>query len=231
MENPTPFDKDERNSYVPEIATALHQALLRSNEVFTKFRAGFIGKCSPVHSFWGSFDLAVSSFSGHKAPPHPGGIPNLPDWVAREAYSHEVCSCGFWPGNEAVPFAAFYSYIYPEPQGYKSATIKPENTYYHKNLGEFILPYNEVQQANGPFQTLMDFLDTTYRAAADTAHWDRENLESHKRKNTAGNRRLAQWRAKCEIESLCFYQTFVLAESEVLLSPALRQAPNRSASL
>lgn len=177
MENPTPFDKDERNFYVPAIATALHYALLKSNEVFTQFRAGFIGKCSPVHFFWGSFDLAVSRFSGRKAPPHPGGIPNFPDWVAIDAYSHEVSSCGFWPGNEAVPFAAFYSYIYPEPQGFKSAAIKPENAYYHKDLREFILPYKEVQQAIDPSQTLLDFLNTTYRAAADTAHWDRENLE------------------------------------------------------
>jgi len=179
MEDPTPLDKDERNSYVPEIATALHDTLLRSNEVFTQFRAGFIGKCSPVHFFWGSFDLAVSRFSGRKAPPHPGGIPNFPDWVARDAYSHEVSSCGFWPGNEAVPFAAFYSYIYPEPQGFKSATIKPENAYYHKDLGEFILPYKEVQQASDPSQKLLDFLNTTYTAAADSAHWDRENLERY----------------------------------------------------
>ncbi|WP_256622923.1 DUF5996 family protein [Methanolobus chelungpuianus] len=177
MESPVPLDKDERDSYVPEVATALHCALLQSNQVFTEFRAGFIGKCSPVHFFWGSFDLAVSRFSGRKAPLHPGGIPNFPDWVAIDAYSHEVSSCGFWPGNDAVPFAAFYSYIYPEPQGFKSAGIKPESAYYHNDLGEFILPYKEVQQSNDPSQTLLDFLNTTYEAAADSAHWDRENLE------------------------------------------------------
>lgn len=180
--DPIPFHQDEHhNTYNPLHAANLHGALLRSNEVLNQFRAEFIGKCSPVHFFWGSFDLAVSRFSGRKAPTHPGGVPNLPDWVAREAYSHEVSSCGFWPGNEAVPYAAFYSYIYPEPPGYKSFSIKPASGFYHKDLGEFILPYKEVQQSANPAQTLLDFLESTYEAAAETANWDRENLEKPKK--------------------------------------------------
>jgi len=175
--NPIRLDKDERSAYDPVIATALHRALLLSNEVFTKFRAGFIGKCSPVHFFWGSFDLAVSRFSGRRAPQHPGGVPNLPDWVAREAYSHEVSSCGFWPGNEALPFAAFYSYIYLEPEGFKSAIIKPKSAYYHSDFGEFILPYKDVQLQSNPSETLMDFLNSTYTQAAELAHWNRADLE------------------------------------------------------
>src|SRR5690606_22808806 len=119
----------------------------------------------------------VSRFSGRKAPPHPGGIPNLPDWVAREAYSHEVSSCGFWPGNEAVPFAAFYSYTYPEPQGFKDAPIRPETAYYHQTLREFILPYSAVQQAANPSQPLLAFLRSTYEAGANAASWDRQSLE------------------------------------------------------
>jgi hypothetical protein len=177
MENPIPFDKNEQNIYLPEIASALHLSLLKANEIFTKFRAGFIGKSSPVHFFWGSFDLAVSRFSGRTAPPHPGGIPNLPDWVAREAYSHEVSSCGFWPGNEAMPEAAFYSYIYPEPEGYKQSVVKPDSAYYHKDLREFILPYEAVRQSKNPGQTLMDFLNSTYETAANLAGWERNKLE------------------------------------------------------
>ena len=175
--DPTPFDKDDRNTYNSEIATALHLALLRSHEVFTQFRAAFIGKCSPVHFFWGSFDLAVSRFSGRTAPAHPGGVPNLPDWVTREAYSHEVCSCGFWPGSDALPEAAFYSYIYPEPEGYDTSQVKPKSAYYHKDIREFILPYEEVRQSSNPQQTLLDFLNSTYGVAADLARWDRKNLE------------------------------------------------------
>lgn len=177
LENPTPLDKDERSSFEPEAANALHLALLHANDVFTRFRARFTGKCSPVHFFWGSFDLAVTRFSGREAPPHPGGIPNLPDWVTREAYSHEVCSCGFWPGNDALPEAAFYCYIYPEPQGFKTAAVKPEAAYYHKDMGEFILPYKEVQKADNPSQVLSDFLQSTYTSAAGLAQWDRQSLE------------------------------------------------------
>lgn len=181
MENPTPFDKNDHNTYKPEIASALHLALLKSNEVFNTFRAGYIGKCSPVHFFWGSFDLAVSRFSGRKAPKHPGGIPNLPDWIAQEAYSHEVCSCGFWPGSEALPEAAFYTYIYPEPEGYKTAKVNSKAAYYHQGLGEFVLPYSEVYQSENPTESLLDFLQSTYDAAADLAGWDRRNLENKRK--------------------------------------------------
>lgn len=177
MEAPTPLDKDEQNIYVPEVATNLHVALLNAHDILTEFRSRFIGKCSPVHFFWGSFDLAVSRFSGRSAPPHPGGIPNLPDWITREAYSHEVCSCGFWPGNDAIPFAAFYSYIYPEPDGYNSTMIKPSKAYYHKDFKEFILPYDDVRDSANPKATLMEFLQSTYRVAADIANWDRKSLE------------------------------------------------------
>lgn len=177
IENPTPFHLDETYpAYNPQQAADLHQALLNANEVFTKFRAEFTGKCSPVHFFWGSFDLVVSRFSGKEAPLHPGGIPNLPDWVAQEAYSHEVCSCGFWPGSEAVPFAAFYSYIYPEPENYKKSDLKPGTAYYDENLREFLLPYKEVQESDNPSQTLLDFLRSTYEAAANLSKWDRESF-------------------------------------------------------
>lgn len=163
-------------TYEPEHVQALHQALLKVQAVFTRFRAEFIGKCSPVHFFWGSFDLAVTRFSGQTAPLHPGGVPNLPDRVAREAYSHEVSSCGFWPGNYLLPFAAFYSYIYPEPEGFKTAQVKPKEAYYHKELGEFILPYDQVQQSSDPEKTLLSFLHSTYDAASTLASWDRDNL-------------------------------------------------------
>jgi len=178
IENRISFNKDEKHcTYIPYIATKLHSALLNSNEVFNLFRSEFIGKCSQVHFFWGSFDLAVSRFSGRKAPMHPGGVLNLPDWIVRDAYSHEVSSCGFWPGNEAIPFAAFYSYIYPEPPGFKTASIKPESAWYHIESGEFILPYSIVQQSANPSGVLLDFLTTTYCAAADFANWDRLSLE------------------------------------------------------
>ena len=178
LENPIPFDKDQTHkTYNPQQATALHKALLQAQKVMTKFRAEFRGKCSPVHFFWGSFDLAVSRFSGRTAPKHPGGVPGLPDWVTQEAYSHEVSSCGFWPGNEALPEAAFYSYIYPEPEGYRSANIKPAAAYFHETLGEFILPYEAVQSARDPEATLLDFLHSTYEAAATHANWDRNSLE------------------------------------------------------
>jgi hypothetical protein len=178
LEKAIPFPEDTLHAtYDPAHAAAFHQALLQSQAVFTQFRAEFRGKCSPVHFFWGSFDLAVSRFSGRDAPKHPGGVPNLPDWIAQEAYSQEVCSCGFWPGNEAFPAAAFYTYIYPEPEGYPNAAIQPEKAYYHQEMREFILPYEVVQQADNPSAVLLDFLRSTYQAAADLAQWDREALE------------------------------------------------------
>lgn len=178
IENAIPFPQDHDHAvYESQYASALHTALLNANEILNQFRSEFIGKCSPVHFFWGGFDLAVSRFSGQFAPRHPGGIPNMPDWVAQEAYSHEVCSCGFWPGNEAAPFPAFYSYIYPEPENYRNAAIKPETAYYHDGLREFLLPYNDAVNTADPRQTTLDFLHSTYEAAADLAHWDRKKLE------------------------------------------------------
>jgi hypothetical protein len=173
-----PFDQDTTHkTYIPEQAAAFHQALLLAHQILTRFRAGFLGKCSPVHFFWGAFDLAVSRFSGRKAPTHPGGVPHLPDWVVQEAYSHEVSSCGFWPGNDFLPEAAFYAYIYPEPAGFKDAPVQPAEAYYHQDLREFILPYEKVRQSPDPEKAVMDFLQSTYQAAADLAGWDRDSLE------------------------------------------------------
>ena len=176
--DPIRFEKDTvHQTYDVEQATALHRSLLGMQEVFTAFRCNFRGKCSDVHFFWGSFDLAVSRFSGRKAPKHSGGIPNLAYWVAEEAYSHEVMSAGFWPGSETFPEAAFYCYLYPEPEGYKEATIEPKDAYYHDSLREFVLPYKAVQQSDDPAGTLRKFLNSTYEAGATLANWDREALE------------------------------------------------------
>jgi hypothetical protein len=176
--DPIPFEKDERHaSYDPEYANRFWRVLLQADRVFKTFRARFIGKCSPVHFFWGSFDLAVTRFSGRPAPPHPGGVPHLPDAVAREAYSHEVSSCGFWPGGGPVAYPAFYSYAYPAPAGFRQASVRPRAAVYSSELGEFLLPYNEVRTAARPDDTLLEFLQSTYEAAADLGHWDRTALE------------------------------------------------------
>ncbi len=178
MEPAVPFDQDHQvRSYRPEHAHTVWQALLRIHNVFTRFRADFIGKVSPVHLFWGAFDLAVTRFSGREAPKHPGGAPNIPLEVMQEAYSHEVSSAGFWPGNPDFPEAAFYSYCYPTPDAFKDQVVQPKAAYYHQELGEFILPYAAVQQADDPEATLMNFLRTTYEAAATTGNWDRDALE------------------------------------------------------
>lgn len=176
--NPIPFEQDTAHvTYDKEQITAFHQAMLCMHDVFMQFRCGFKGKCSPVHFFWGSFDLAFSSFSGRKAPKHPGGVPHLPDWIAEEAYSREVSSCGFWTGNEQLPEPAFYCYFYPEPEGYKTAKVQPMEAYYHQVLGEFILPYKAVRKVEDPAEALRGFLKSTYRVGADLANWDREALE------------------------------------------------------
>jgi hypothetical protein len=173
-----PLDQDRRHgSYDAEQVGRFWHALARADQVFKAFRSRFIGKCSPVHFFWGSFDLAVTRFSGRRAPPHPGGIPNLPDWVAREAYSHEVSSCGFWPGGEAMPYPVFYSYAYPEPAGFKSATPHPAGARYDSAFGEFVLPYDDVRQASASEAMLLEFLQSSYEAAADLGGWDRAALE------------------------------------------------------
>lgn len=179
--NAIPFDQDEAHaSYDPEYANRFWRVLLQSDRIFKKFRARFVGKCSPVHYFWGAPDLAVTRFSGRLAPPHPGGVPNLPDRVAREAYSHEVSSCGFWPGGGAVAYPTYYSYAYPEPEGFAKAPIKPASAFYSTDLREFILPYEEVSNAQSPEDTLLDFLQITYEAAANLAKWDRALLEGPK---------------------------------------------------
>ncbi len=173
-----PFDRDrEHATYNPEHATRFWRALVQADRVLKEFRSRFIGKASPVHFFWGSFDLAVTRFSGRRAPPHPGGVPNLPDWVAREAYSHEVSSCGFWPGGEAIPQPVFYAYAYPEPEGFKASPVQPATARYTAELGEFVLPYDDVRRAGSPDAALLDFLQSTYAAAADRAAWDRPALE------------------------------------------------------
>jgi Family of unknown function (DUF5996) len=172
------FSQDETHrSYDPEYASRFWRVLLQASRVLNEFRARFIGKCSPVHFFWGAPDLAVTRFSGRRAPQHPGGIPNLPDWVTRDAYSHEVSSCGFWPGGGPVSHAAFYAYAYPEPPGFSTAPVEPREAFYSTDLKEFILPYEAVRQSDSPDKTLLDFLQTTYEAAADLATWDRRSLE------------------------------------------------------
>jgi hypothetical protein len=172
------FDRDESHAaYDPEYANRFWRILIQADRIFKQFRARFIGKCSPVHFFWGAPDLAVTRFSGRRAPEHPGGVPNLPDRVAREAYSHEVSSCGFWPGGGPISYPTFYSYAYPEPDGFAEATVKPNGAFYSTDLREFILPYDAVRQSESPDQTLLDFLQTTYEAAANLAGWDRNLLE------------------------------------------------------
>ncbi len=173
-----PFDRDETHrSYDREYAVRFWRVLVQTDRVLKIFRARFTGKCSPVHFFWGGADLAVTRFSGRTAPEHPGGIPNLPDWITREAYSHEVSSCGFWPGGGAIAYPAFYSYAYPEPAGFPSARVRPDAAFYSSELREFILPYDEIRRADSPDDTVLAFLQTTYEAAATLAAWDRNALE------------------------------------------------------
>ncbi len=171
------FSEDRVHSaYDAAAAHRFWRALLKADRIFRLFRSGFLGKVSPVHFFWGSFDLAVTRFSGRPAPRHPGGVPGLPDEVAREAYSHEVSSAGFWPGADAFPRAVFYSYAYPEPAAFRERTVTP-GAYFDTTLGEFILPYETVAAAFDPDALLLDFLSTTYAAAAETGGWDRAALE------------------------------------------------------
>jgi hypothetical protein len=172
------FDQDESHAaYDRDYANRFWRVLEQSDRVLKQFRARFVGKCSPVHFFWGAPDLAVTRFSGRRAPEHPGGIPNLPDWVTREAYSHEVSSCGFWPGGGAIPYAAFYSYAYPEPAGFAGTAVQPGEAFYSNDLREFILAYDVVRQSKSPDETLLEFLQTTYEAAANLGKWDRNALE------------------------------------------------------
>jgi hypothetical protein len=174
-----PFEQDTVHAaYDADYANRFWRVLLAAQEVFAHFRTGFLGKTSPVHFFWGSFDLAVTRFSGRPAPRHPGGVPHLPNAVAREAYSHEVSSAGFWPGGGGpVDYAAFYSYAYPAPDGFGAATVKPAEAFFSKDLGEFLLPYDAVRRGRDPDAVLMEFLQSTYDAAANLAKWDRKSLE------------------------------------------------------
>ena len=174
-----PFERDTVHAaYDADFANRFWRVLLASREVFAHFRTGFLGKASPVHFFWGSFDLAVTRFSGRLAPRHPGGVPHLPNSVAQEAYSHEVSSAGFWPGGGGpIDYAAFYSYAYPPPDGFAAAKVKPAEASFSKELGEFLLPYDAVRTARDPDATLMEFLQSTYEAAANLAKWDRKALE------------------------------------------------------
>ncbi len=160
-------------SYDGEYAQRFWRVLLQADRIFKQFRTGFLGKVSPVHFFWGSFDLAVTRFSGRRAPLHPGGVPGLSDEVVREAYSHEVSSAGFWPGGGAIDYAAFYSYAYPEPAGFRDAAVQPKEASFNTTLGEFLLPYDAVRTSRDPDATLMAFLQSTYEAAAKAAKWDR----------------------------------------------------------
>ena len=178
VEDPIPFPEDDvHGSYDPDAVTRFAQVLNQSVRVFSGFRAGFLGKCSPVHFFWGSFDLAVTRFSGREAPPHPGGIPGLPDWVTREAYSHEVYSCGFWPGGAASPAAAFYAYAYPVPEGLGDTSVQPAGAFWSAEMGEYFLPYDAVRSATDPDEALTRFLLSTYDAVAVQADWNRKALE------------------------------------------------------
>jgi len=181
IENPIPFDQDEEHrSYDGEYANRFWRVLVQSDRVFKEFRSRFCGKCSPVHFFWGSFDLAVTRFSGRPAPAHPGGVPHLPDEITREAYSQEVSSLGFWPGNAAAPTPIFYSYAYPEPLGFAEAKVQPDAAFYEGKLREFILPYDAVRTATKPDQVLLDFAQTAYDAASTLGKWDRAALEEKK---------------------------------------------------
>ncbi|HEU4682899.1 MAG TPA: DUF5996 family protein [Nitrospira sp.] len=182
----TPFEEDHRHaSYDPEYAHRCWRILSQAHRVLTEFRGRFLGKASPVHFFWGSFDLAATRFSGRPAPQHPGA-PDLARYVAVEAYSHEVSSCGFWPGlGLGVP--AFYSYAYSEPHEFRQHVVYPAQAYYHETLREFILPYDAVRTATLPDDALLAFAQTAYEAAATTANWDREALERTQRPS---------WRAK-----------------------------------
>jgi hypothetical protein len=164
-------------SYDPDAAHRFWRALLQVDRVFKKFRTGFIGKASPVHFFWGSFDLAVTRFSGRLAPPYSNKVPGLSNAVMAEAYSHEVSSAGFWPGGGGIEYASFYSYAYPTPDGFKDAPVSPEGAFFDEKLGEFLLPYEEVRTAADPEASLLLFLQSTYEAAAEAAHWDRAALE------------------------------------------------------
>ncbi|MGW1738174.1 DUF5996 family protein [Nocardia sp. NPDC001965] len=178
VERAIPFAEDtEHATYDPAHAHTFWRQLVAADTVLNRFRARFVGKTSPVHFFWGAMDLACTRFSGRTAPPHPGGAPNCADWVMVEGYSHELASAGFWPGGSAE--GSFYAYAYPEPAGYSDAVVRPGAAHYDHGVHEFLLPYETVRTSGEPEATVLEFLQTTYEAAADAADWDREHLEVH----------------------------------------------------
>jgi len=173
-----PFAEDRVHAaYDPEAAERFWRVIAQADRLLKVFRSRFLGKASPVHFFWGSFDLAVTRFSGRPAPPHPGGAPHVADWVMREAYSHEVSSAGFWPGSAAAPEPAFYSYAYPTPAGFGDRPVRPAGAFWGREMGEFFLPYEAARTAPDPDAAILDFLESTYAAAADLLRWDRAALE------------------------------------------------------
>ena len=176
-----PLDRDTTHaSYEPDAARRCWEVLARVDLVLKRWRGRFLGKSSPSHFWWGAFDLACTRFSGREAPPHPGGVPNCPDFVTREAYSHECASVGWWPGTAGIlEEPAFYAYAYPEPEGYRDARMAPTDAYYHQAFREWILPYDTVRSAGNPERMLTTFCESTYRAAAELAGWDRAALERH----------------------------------------------------
>ena len=178
VERAIPFEEDgEHASYDAEAANRCWRLLVQADRVLKRFRGRFLGKASPVHFFWGSFDLAATRFSGRPAPQHPGGAPNCPDYVMQEAYSRECSSCGFWPGGGAVAEPAFYAYSYPEPDGFRDYPVRPATARYDRDLREFVLPYEAVRAAASPDDAVLDFLQSTYEAAAESGRWDRAALE------------------------------------------------------
>ena len=184
VEEAIPFDEDRKHSaYDADAANRFWRVLYQVDRIFSAFRAGFQGKASPSHFFWGSFDLAVTRFSGRTAPDHPGGLPNMPLWVAQEAYSHEVSSAGFWPGSDAAPEPIFYSYAYPTPDGFADAAVSPAAATWSSDLGEFVLPYEAVRTADDPDGELMAFLQSTFDVAASLGEWD---LAAHQRRHFPG---------------------------------------------
>jgi uncharacterized protein DUF5996 len=173
-----PFAEDnEHAAYDPDAAKRCWEILRRTDSVLKRFRGRFVGKASPVHFFWGSFDLATTRFSGRPAPRHGGGAPNCPDYVMVEAYSHECSSCGFWPGGGPIAEPVFYAYAYPEPAGYADHPVRSQGAYYHREMREFILPYAAVRRAAAPEDSILEFVQSTYEAAAEHAQWDRAALE------------------------------------------------------
>jgi hypothetical protein len=178
IENPIPFDEDRTHaSYDADAAQRFWQVLVQSDRLLTRFRSSFLGKASPVHFFWGGFDMAVTRFSGRLAPPHPGGFPGFPDWAVRESYSHEVSSCGFWAGGPPGTEAVYYAYAYPEPEGFASMPAGPRQAFYSNEMKEFLLPYEAVRTADSPDDVLLEFLQKTFEAAAERGGWDRAALE------------------------------------------------------